>query len=142
MKPELNYYKLSLQEFLENSHPHLFSDEEFITSRADLAAETYEQAVRNGSNPVEASELANEVLFADLHFSKHDTLVNVLWNEFANQVPEEKAKELAIKLLPECEPVFAKYLLSDNFAYEPEFDQLYTELTGVIALYLENDELQ
>jgi hypothetical protein len=137
MKPELNYFKLSLQEFLQNSHPHLLGDDGFITARADLAAATYEDAVRNGSNQADASELANEVLFTDLHFSKHDTLVEILWEGFADQVPEYKAKELAIELSPKCEPVFAKYPLSDNFAYESEYEQLYTELTGTIALYLE-----
>jgi hypothetical protein len=45
-------------------------------------------------------------------------------------------------LLPECESVFAKYPLSDGFACEPEYDLLYTELTGAIAMYLESHELQ
>jgi hypothetical protein len=40
-------------------------------------------------------------------------------------------------LLPECENIFAKYPLSDDFAYEPEYDLLYTELTGAIALLIE-----
>ncbi|MDR2534099.1 MAG: DUF1896 domain-containing protein, partial [Tannerellaceae bacterium] len=41
----------------------------------------------------------------------------------------------------ECETVFSQYSLSDGFAYEPEYDLLYTELTGTIALYLESHEL-
>jgi hypothetical protein len=138
MKKELDYFKLSLQEFLQNSHPHLLDDEDFINARADMAATTYEQAVRNSSNPVEAAEQADKVLFRGLHFSKYDTLKNILWNEFANEVPEDEAGELAIKLLPECEPVFAGYPLSDGFAFEPEYELLYTELTGTIAHYLES----
>jgi hypothetical protein len=138
MKKKLSYFKLSLQEFLQCSHPHLLNDEMFITSRADVAAEKYEQAVINGSNSVEASEQANAILYQGLHFSKHDTLVNILWNEFAEEVPEKEAKTLAIKLLPECEQVFEQYPLSDGFAYEPEYDLLYTELTGAVALYIES----
>ncbi|OAV65181.1 hypothetical protein Barb4_03540 [Bacteroidales bacterium Barb4] len=38
--------------------------------------------------------------------------------------------------------VFAKYPLSDDFAYEPEFELLYTELTGTISIYLEEHEFQ
>jgi hypothetical protein len=77
-------------------------------------------------------------LFFGLHFSKHDTLKNILWNEFFNEVPEKNAVILAIGLLPECEAVFAKYPLSDDFAYSPEYELLYTELTGTILICLEN----
>jgi hypothetical protein len=59
-----------------------------------------------------------------------------------DEVPEDEAKDLALKLLPECEAVFAQYPLSDGFADESEYELLYTELTGTIALYLESHELQ
>jgi hypothetical protein len=77
-----------------------------------------------------------------LHFSKHDTLVNILWNEFADVVPEDDAKSWAIRLFPECEPVFAEYPLTDDFAYEPAYELLYTELTGIIAIYFEEHGIQ
>jgi hypothetical protein len=138
MKTELNYFGLSLQEFLQNSHPQLLVDDEFISARADMASSVYEQSVLNGNTSVEAAEQSNEVLFSGLHFSKYETLKNILWNEFANEVPEEEAGELAIKLLPKCEPVFAGYPLSDGFAYEPEYELLYTELTGTVSLILDS----
>ena len=135
--PDISYFRLSLMNFLHESHPERLNENRFILSSADAATETYEQAILNGDTPEEAIEQANAVLFDGLHFSKHDTLVNILWNEFADEVPEDEAKEMAIKLLPECESVFAGYPLSDVFAYEPEYELLYTELTGTIALYLE-----
>jgi hypothetical protein len=128
--------------FLKESHPERLKDNRFIISRADTATEAYEQAIRDGDTHEEAIEQASAVLFDGLHFSKHDTLVNILWNEFANDVPEDEAKEMAMKLLPECESVFAQYSLSDSFVYEPEYELLYTELTGTIALYFESHELQ
>jgi len=134
---ELSYFRLSLTDFLRESHPQVLSDEKFIVARSEAAMEAYEQAIRNGTNPIEAEEQANAVLFSGLHFSKYDTLVNILWNEFSVEVPENKAKEFALKLLPKCEAVFAQYFLSDNFAYEPEYELLYTELTGEIAFYIE-----
>jgi hypothetical protein len=73
-----------------------------------------------------------------LHFSKHDAIVNILWNEFPDDIPEDDAKSLAIDFLPDCEPVFAEYPLTDSISYEPEYDLLYTELTGTIALMIEN----
>ena len=137
----ISYFRLSLTAFLKESHPERLKDNRFIFSRADAATEAYEQAVRNGDTHEEAGEQANAVLFDGLHFSKHNTLVNIIWNEFANDVPEDEAKETAMKLLPECESVFAQYPLSDGFAYEPEYELLYTELTGTIAMYLESHNL-
>ena len=140
--PDISYFRLSLIQFLRESYPALFSNNEFISSRSEAATEIYEQAIKNGSDQLNAVEYANEVLFRDLHFSKHDTLVTILWNEFADIVPQSSAKELAVKLLPECETIFAKYALSDDFAYSPEFDLLYTELTGTISIYFEEHGLQ
>ena len=139
---DISYFRLSLIEFLKESHPERLKDKRFIISCTNAATEAYEQAIRNGDSPVEASDSANSVLYSGLHFSKHDTLVNILWNEFANEIPEETANDFAIKLLPECEQVFSQYPLSDGFAYEPEYDLLYTELTGVIAMYLESHGVQ
>jgi hypothetical protein len=136
--PDISYFRLSLTDFLRESHPERLKDNRFILSCTEAALEAYEQAIKNGSNPQEAIGQANAVLFSGLHFSRHDTLKNILWNEFPDEVPEDVAGLLAIRLLPECEPVFARYPLSDGFAYEPEYDLLYTELTGTIALYLES----
>ena len=49
-----------------------------------------------------------------------------------------EAKAFAIDFLPHCEPVFAEYPLTDGFAFKPEYDLLYTELTGTIALMIES----
>jgi hypothetical protein len=125
-------------EFLRESHPQLLKDNHFIVACTDAATEAYEQTIRTGGTPFEAAEKANAILFNGLGFSKHDTLVNILWNEFAGEVPEDEAGIYAIQLLPECEHVFAGYPLTDDFAYEPEYELLYTELTGIIALYLES----
>jgi hypothetical protein len=125
-------------DFLRESHPERLKDHRFIIASADAATDAYEQAIRNGDHPIEATEQANAVLYNGLHFSKHDTLVNILWNEFANEVPEDNAKSIAMQLLPDCEPVFAQYPLSDDFAFEPEYELLYTELTGTIVLIIES----
>ncbi|GHT08922.1 hypothetical protein AGMMS49525_18020 [Bacteroidia bacterium] len=139
---DMSYFRLALLAFLRESHPQLLSDEKFINARTEAALDVYEQSVKNGSNAIEAGYSANETLFVGLHFSKHDTLKNILWNEFVNEVPEDEAAALAIKLLPECESVFAGYPLSDDFADSSEYDLLYTELTGTITIYLEGHELQ
>jgi hypothetical protein len=142
IQKELSWFKLSLLHFLYESHPELTNDTKLINSRGDQAAETYSEAITNGYNQVEAEELAHEVLYKGLHFSKHDTLVTVIWNEFSGEIPMGEAKEFAIKLLPKMEAVFSKYPLNDEFAYSTDFPSLYAELTGVLSIWLEENELQ
>ena len=51
------------------------------------------------------------------------------------------APAAALKLLPYLEGVFARYPLSDDFAYSPEYEQFCTELTGAILISLEENGL-
>ena len=138
---ELTYNRLTLLSYLKESHPHLAVKTNFIKTRADEAAESYSNAIKDGLSQTEAEELANLTLFQGLLFSKHDTIVNVLWNEFSDIIPQSQAKEYAVKILTQCEFIFLQYPLSDEFIYSPEYDKLYTELTGFIDLWLEENEL-
>ena len=138
---ELSYYRLTLLSYLKESHPHLANNTDFIKTRADEAAESYSNAIKEGLSQIEAEELANLALFRGLLFSKHDTIVNVLWSEFSDIIPKSQAKEYAIKILTQCEFIFLQYPLSDEFIYSDEYDKLYTELTGFIDLWLEEHEL-
>ena len=134
---ELSYYGLYLLSYISENHPNLLSDTDLIESRADLAAATYEQARLEEYTPEGAQELAMITLIEGLHFSKYNTLLEVLWNEFADELPQGDAGEFAFKLLPSLEEIFSKYPLSDDFAYTPEYDALYTELTGAILIHIE-----
>ena len=138
---ELSYYRLTLLSYLKESHPHLAVDTEFIKNRADEAAEAYSNAIKEGLSHSEADELANLTLFRDLLFSRYDTIINVLWNEYSDIIPQSKAKEYAEKILSQCELIFLQYPLSDEFSDSPEYNKLYTELTGFISLWLEENEL-
>ena len=135
---EISYFRLNLLSYLRDAHPDKANDLSFIAGRGDIAAEAYSQAIKSGLDHIQAAEIANEALFRGLHFSPYNTIVEILWNEFSNEVPEDGAKSKAKELLPQCQTVFAKYDLNDNFASEPEYELVYTELTGTIALYLES----
>lgn len=139
---ELSYYGLLLLSFLKESHPELAGDNDFIATRSESAAQAYSDAVRSGSTHDAAAEIADRVLFAGLHFSRYDVIVTVLWNEFSDEVPQGNAKFLALQILPVCEEVFAKYPLSDSFMFEPSFDNLYTEITGTILIWLDEHGIQ
>lgn len=138
---DFSYFKLSLLTYLKASHPHLVEDVKFVQARADEALEVYTSAIKEGYIATTAQELANEVLFKGLIFSKHDLLVSVLWNEFPDIIAQSEAKEFAIQIEKESQIVFSKYYLSDEFDYSPEYDNLYTELTGFVDIWLEENEL-
>lgn len=138
---ELSYYRLTLLSFLKESHPQLAGDTDFIRNRADEASEVYSNAIKGGLSQFSAEEQATRILFRGLLFSRHDTIVNVLWNEFPDIVPQSQAADYAQKLLPRCESIFSEYPISDEFMYSPEYNGLYTQLTGFIDLWIEDNEL-
>ena len=113
-------------------------DTAFIRERADRAAETYERARLEGYPADGAQELAMDTLLRGLHYSRYAILREVVENEFADEVPEEKREAFVLKLLPLVGNVFSVYDLSDdNFALSSDYDLLYTELTGATVLYLD-----
>ncbi|MBL7706799.1 MAG: DUF1896 domain-containing protein [Taibaiella sp.] len=138
---ELSYFELRLQELLNTSFPEKSTDQKFIVQRSDLAATAYEDAFRTGYPIDECNRLANEVLFEGFHFSKFDTIFQVVCNEFDTLMADEELRPFALKMLPICELIFANYELVDDFAYSYEFDKLYTELTGTLALWIRENGL-
>lgn len=138
---ELSYYGLSLLSYLRDSHPGRAGDKAFIAQRANRAAEVYSEAIRDGLTHVEAEERVGEELYRELHFSVYNTIVNILWNEFSAEIPEDDARDVALQILPLCSDVPAKYSLGDDFADTFQYDLLYTELTGTIQILLEDGEV-
>ena len=134
---ELSYYGLYLLSYLREHHPDKVGNAVFIEECADRAAEAFDQARREGYLPEGAQELAMAALLEGLRFSKYDTIIEVLWNEFADDIPQSDAPAIALRLLPYVEGIFTQYPLSDDFAYSPEYELLCTELTGAIAIYFE-----
>ena len=137
-KKELSYFRLKLESYLSEHFPEKVEDKPFITARADEALTTYCDAVEEGFSYPEAESMASEVLYRDLHFSKYDTLVSVLENEF-----EKEPERLSQILLGNkaIQNLFDKYNLTDEFVTTPEYDTLYTELTGTVVLLIEANQL-
>lgn len=139
---DLSYFKLRLQELLNTSFPEKAFETRFIDQRASWAANAYEGAFQSGNSIEQCNEIANYILFEGLHFSKFDTVFQVVCNEFDTLMADEELRPFALKMFPVCEPVFAKYKLTDDFAYTTDFDLLYTEITGTIAIWIEENGLQ
>jgi hypothetical protein len=138
---QLCYYELRLRELLNTSFPQLAGNEEFIAQRADLAAKAYEDAFLAGNDIPECNRSGAKILFEGLYFSTFDTVFNVVCNEFDRLMPDEELHTFALKMLRVCEPVFTKYSLTYDFEDSPEYNLLYTELTGTIQNWIEEHGL-
>ncbi len=136
---KLSYYELSLLSFLRESHPELAEHAAFIRGRAAQASAAYADAFDDGYDAQQCIEIANRVLYAGLHFSRHDTIVALLWRDFSRSVTTIEARECAIRLHPLLDPIFKKYTLTDDFAYTAEYQSLESELIGTIQQKLEDD---
>ena len=142
-KKELSYFLLKLEAYLGEHFPEKVNDNAFVTARADEALTAYCDTVAQGFSYPEAESIASNVLFEGLHFSKYDTLVSVLENEFEAELPSPLPEKLAPILLRNkaVQRVFANYHLTDDFAASPQYEDLYTELTGTIVLIIEQNKL-
>lgn len=142
-KKELSYYRLRLESYLKDYHPHRLADERFIADRSDASAKVYEEGFLDGATLGESDKIALQTLFEGLHFSEYFFIEQILDNEFFNEVPAELTSELSLLLLKNdaVKATIAKYNPDDNFDEKPEYDLFYTELTGTIQLVIENNNL-
>jgi hypothetical protein len=136
---DLSYFRVRLVEFLQLSFPELSKDSRFISGRSQLAADAYENAFKAGNQVMVCSRIAEQVLFENLHFSKFDTIFKIVCNEFDTVMADQELHPFALEMLSICEPVFDQYELTEEFADSEEFDLLYTELTGTIQIWIEEN---
>ena len=106
-------------------------------------AEVYEQARRDALFADAAQELAMSALLKGLHISKYSILYDVVDSEFPLEVAVEDQEAFVKNLLPLVDNVYSIYdLTDDDFAQSPDYDQLYTELTGAVAIFIESNGVQ
>ena len=126
---DLSYYGLYLRHYLQENRFQQASDADFINSRAALAAETFGRARCEGYSVGGAQELAMGALLDWLHRSAFALLTDVLENEFEGEIPLEAREVIAEALLPQV-----RQLCAQNERTE---ESIYTEITGMVVLYLE-----
>ncbi len=134
-KRDLSYFRLSLKKFLSENHPERGASEQFIEGRAVLAEEVYESSYTESGDVTRSLELANEVLYRGLHFSKLSMVQDIIEKEFFIEIQPDDIDNFSRKILGALDLVFDDYELSDTFDEDPVlYNQLYTELTGAIAI--------
>lgn len=132
------YYK-ELKQYLEDYHPNLVKDEEFITTRSELSQETFIECSREGMNIEECQNEVNEVLYSGLHFSLYQLVEDII--EEMNLSFSDKDKFI-MQMFLLIQPIAEKYKLDDNFERTSEYDKLYTEISQHINQYIKDYELQ
>lgn len=142
LQKDLSYFNLRLQEFLQTGFPEKAWDTKFIEQRSQRSANAYEAAFMAGNSVAQCEEIANYILFEGLHFSKFDTVFKVVVSEFDTLMADEELHPFALKMLAICESVFQRYTLTQEFIDSADYDLLYTELTGTIAIWIEENGLQ
>lgn len=116
--------KSSLIVHLEIFHPQLVSDTVFICMRSDKAAQYYEdELVDKGATTEDAYLKALHVLFYNLQFSRYEILKGIYIKKYGM----EDEGQLSC-LMEQCENIFQKYNLTDDFEEKPEYMELYSEL--------------
>lgn len=128
-----------LEEFLKKYHPEMATDDEFITSRSELAQETFIECSREGMNIDECQNEVNEVLYSGLHFSLYQLVEDII--EEMNLSFTDKDKFI-MQMFFHIQPIAGKYRLDDNFERTSEYDKLYTEISQQINQYIKDYELQ
>lgn len=128
---------------MNDYHPGKLQDKAFTNARAEEALTVYLEAIEQGHDHLQAEELASETMFRGLHFSANDTIRTVLENEFETELPDPLPERLATVLLGSqaIKEVLQKYDINDEFDGTPEYELLYTDLTGTIALLIEENKL-
>lgn len=131
------YYN-ELKHYLEDYHPNLAMDEEFITTRSELAHETFIECSREGLNMEECQNEVNEVLYSGLHFSLYQLVEDII--EEINLSFSDKDKFI-MQMFFLIQPIAEKYKLDDNFERTSEYSKLYTEISQHINQYIKDYDL-
>lgn len=140
---ELSFYYLYLKNYLD-SYKFAGVTDTFIKARAELAMETYEKARRDGAEVDEAHELSIAALLEGFRYSDYEIIMDVLEEEFYNDVSEDMRPFMATYLLSigMVEDIFDGYDIQENtFVSSGKYDALRCELTGVISIILTADGL-
>jgi hypothetical protein len=146
----LNNLALRLLDYLDQYHPDLALDYDFIMERANYAATVRDDMIRSSEgNPAlqqEAESECNCVLMADLEFSEHSIIFGIIDEYYYEQGHTKKpaeVKRIAIELRQQLKNIFAKYPTDDpDFTAEVEYDEMVEELQEEIEKSLQKrDEL-
>ena len=129
---ELPNYTDFFYDYLSVNYPQIAFDRQFIHDRIILAQETFLSTMEKCNDYDLANELAIDVLLKDYKFSKFYCVLDVLFDEYQALFSKDILNSFALQFMPECEVIFGKYKLSDDFLRQPALMDLKRELKSFI----------
>lgn len=133
----ISYFELSLKKYIMDHHPDLITDDDFIKTRSASAEAVFAEKSKEGKNIVECKEHANEILFAGLHYSLYDSIIDILEENYSHYEINAKV------LLKEIKPTLTqKYDITDRFLGTDEEQNLLGDIIELIDLYIEKNGIQ
>ncbi len=131
-KLDLPNYTDFFHDYLSVNYPQIASNRQFIHDRNILAQETFLSTMKKCNDYDLANELAIDVLLKDYKFSKFYCVLDVLFDEYQALFSKDILNSFALQFMPDCEAIFGKYKLSDDFLRQPALMDLKRELTSFI----------
>ncbi|PJJ67315.1 DUF1896 family protein [Chryseobacterium geocarposphaerae] len=141
MEKDISYYRERLQNLLNSGFPELVHDNVLIEQRSKQAKIVYDGAIKSGCSIQQCEFYADHILFEKFHFSKYETVLDIVTKNFANLMRYDELEHFSMKMLKLCIPLFDKYDLSDDFAYTYDYDKLCMEITTLIITWVSESEL-
>lgn len=135
---EISFYFLYLKQYL-TSYRFAGVSDAYIRARAEIAEQSYEDARRNGYEVDEAHAMSMAVLLDGFRYSDYEIIMDVLEEDFKDDVSEEMRPFMAshLQTIKMVEDVFDSYDVQANtFVTSGKYYQLRCELTGVISIIL------
>jgi hypothetical protein len=144
----INYYGLTVLKYLDDYHPDLALDYDFIMERANSGAQCVEDYILEHGTAAhfqsEARIRAHEVMLSDLEFSEHSIITTIVDDFYARTSYARGSSELrsvSMELRPQLKSIFAKYPTSDpEFPASCEYDEMVEKLTKKAEKLLQKRE--
>lgn len=119
----MNYFKLYLQNYMRQ---HSFEPSEitsdFVTDRAESAAQTFESFRKSGASIVGAQEVAIRDLFAGVGESIWDTASDILEENFAKRIEIERPmiQDFWTQQLSDNKDIWTPYAMTGGVGLDEE----------------------
>ena len=141
MKNTLSAYENTIRNYLKRYNFPEAEDESFITCRAENTYEVFCDARRRGIDVPTSDELAKIVLFQDLDITFDDVIRDILAEEFYDDLPEYEYDNVIADMEYLLEEYRELYDITPEFMATPEWEAMKTELTGIIAQFINGNGL-
>lgn len=104
----------------------------FIKQRNAIALHIFYETLKTSNDFDWANEKAMDVLMEGIQFSKVDFIHDILVEKYSEYYSRRSLYNLSKMIIGQCEPIFGRYTLSDDFIFSPQAESLREELLPII----------